>query len=185
MNNKKILVIHPSDPTTDFLSVIYKDINAFVIRQSISKKRLKELIKDADKVIMLGHGTADGMGFVKNGFIDFIIDSSLVYLLREKKDNIFIWCNADEFVKKYKLDGFSTGMFISETEESYMYGVEATFNEIQESNERFAKVISNYVNRKSGEELKNIVKEDYVLNSDVARYNHERIYYFKNNIETD
>ena len=177
-NHQKILVIHPTDHTTDFLSVIYKNINAMVIRQPIQNSRLRKLIKDADRVIMLGHGTENGMGSVDRGMINFIIDSTTVQFLREKKDNIFIWCHADDFVNKYKLTGFTTGMFISETDEAYMYGVEATYDEIYESNKRFSEVVRNYVH-KSGEDLKTIVKEDYDLSSDVAKYNHERIQYLK------
>jgi hypothetical protein len=155
-----------------------------VIRQPIPKSKLKVLMKDADKIIMLGHGTEHGMGFVKysNGYpvhITPIIDSNLVYLLREKKDNVYIWCNADKFVKKYKLSGFSTGMFISELDEAALFNVKATSDEIYESNNRFASVVRNYIG-KDTDELKTIVKEDYVLDSDVARYNHSRIYHFKN-----
>lgn len=178
MNNKNILVIHPADPTTDVLCQIYRDINATVIRQKIPKSKLKKLMKDADRIIMLGHGTPSGMGFVERGYITTIIDSTLVYLLREKKDNIYIWCHADEFIKKYGLSGFSTGMFISEMDEADVYGIKATEKEIEESNNKFARIVRNYLH-KNGEELKTILKEDYDLDSDVARYNHERLYYFK------
>ena len=178
MNNKKILVIHPADPSTDMLCDIYRDINATVIRQKISKSRLKQLMVDADRIIMLGHGTHTGMGFVERGFITPIIDASLVYILREKKDSVFIWCNADEFVKKYKLHGFSTGMFISETEEAYLYNVKATVDEIYESNARFSRVVRNNLHRNS-DDLCAIVKEDYDLPSDVAKFNNELMYSFK------
>lgn len=181
--HKKILVIHPADPSTDFLSVIYKDINAMVIRQPISKSRLKVLMKDADKIIMLGHGTEIGMGFVKYSdsghaiFITPIIDSTLVYLLREKEESVFIWCNADKFVKNYNLSGFSTGMFISELNEASIFNVKATAEEIYESNDRFARIVRNHINKSTGE-LKTIVREDYDIDSDVARYNKHRIYNF-------
>lgn len=184
-NHKDILVIHPADTSTDFLSIIYSNMNATVIRQSIPKSRLKELMKKADRIIMLGHGTESGMGFVKYDgsgypiYITTLIDSSLVYLLREKKDNVFIWCNADKFVEKYKLSGFSTGMFISETNEAYIFDVKATEKEVYESNLRFATVVRNHIS-KNGENLKNLIKEDYDLESDVAKYNHSRLYNFTN-----
>lgn len=143
-------------------------------------------MKDADRIIMLGHGTRDGMGFVEYQggypvYITSLIDSTLVYLLREKEDNVYIWCHADQFVKKYKLPGFSTGMFISEVNEAYMYDVKATEEEVYESNLKFATIVRNYL-AKSGEELKKIVQEDYDLKSDVAKYNNSRIYNF---IKTD
>jgi len=181
-NHKNILVIHPADPTTDVLCQIYRDINATVIRKPIPKSKLKKLMKEADRIIMLGHGTGDGMGFVeyKDGYpiyITNLIDSTLVYLLREKKDNIYIWCHADQFVEKYGLSGFSTGMFISEVIEADYYDIDATESEIEESNDKFAKLVRDHV-QKDGETIKNILKEDYVLDSDVARYNHERLYNF-------
>ena len=40
----------------------------------------KDAIKSNDRIVMLGHGTEQGL----IGFQRFIIDSSLVYLLREK-----------------------------------------------------------------------------------------------------
>ncbi len=182
-NHKNILVIHPADPTTDVLCKIYRDINATVIRQKTPKSKLKKLMKEADRIIMLGHGTENGMGFVKydgsgrHVYITPLIDSTLVYLLREKEDNIYIWCNADKFVKKYKLAGFSTGMFISEMKEADYFDINSTEDEIKESNERFATIVRNYLH-KTGQELKNILKEDYVLDSDVAKYNHKRLYNF-------
>jgi hypothetical protein len=41
----------------------------------------------------MGHGTERGLA---DGDFNFIVDSGLVYLLREKI-NIGIWCNADQF----------------------------------------------------------------------------------------
>ena len=178
-NNDNILVIHPKDDTTDFLSVIYKDINATVIRQHCSKSRLKQLMNDADRIIMLGHGTGSGMGFVDKYGFNFIIDSTLVYLLKEKKDNIYIWCHADEFVKKYKLSGFTTGMFISEYEEACMYGVKPDEKKIEKSNNDFARIMSEYVH-KSGGEIKEAVKNYYYdEDSEVVMYNNKRIYNLK------
>ena len=181
-SHQKILVIHPSDPSTDVLCQIYRDINATVIRQKIPKSQLKKLMKEADRIIILGHGTKDGMGFVEYKqniplYITKLIDSTLVYLLREKKDNVYIWCHADKFVKKYKLSGFSTGMFISETIEAEYYNIDATEDEIDISNEKFAKLLRINIH-KDGETLRNIIKEEYVLDSNVARYNHQRIYNF-------
>jgi hypothetical protein len=175
MKNKKILVIHPKDPSTDFLSTIYKNMNAMVIRQEIDDKSLNQLIKDSDRVVMLGHGTPKGlMGPSEKGYI---INETHVELLKKKKDNIYIWCHADKFVELQDLSGFSTGMFISETIEANIYNIDATETEVTKSNNRFARLVRNYIH-KSTKELKDIVKENYILDSDVARYNNERLYHF-------
>lgn len=59
---KKVLVIHPEDSSTDMLQAVYFDKGYDVIRdQSISNDELVEQIRSHDKIIMLGHGTPDGL----------------------------------------------------------------------------------------------------------------------------
>lgn len=133
----KTLVVHPIDSSTDFLSITYQDIDCTKVRATISKSRLKQLIKDHDRIIMLGHGT-------DHGLIDkdrFVVDSTIVYLLRQK-DCVCIWCNADQFVVKYGLYGRFTGMIISEDIEANMYCIDATFDQMQTSNKMFASAVS-------------------------------------------
>lgn len=136
----KTLVIHPTDQTTDFLSVIYDDKDWTTITTNVSKGYLKSQIKSHDRIVMLGHGTDSGL----IGFDHFIIDSKFVYLLREKYC-VCIWCNADVFFTKYKLKGFYTGMIISDFEESYLYCVNASYDEIESSNKLFAKSIKDSI----------------------------------------
>ena len=135
----KTLVIHPEDTSTDFLSVIYAGKNWTLISDiHVSKKELKAQIKAHDRIVMLGHGTEEGMGDMIN--MRFLIDSGMVYLLREK-ETVCIWCNADVFAEKYKLKGFYTGMIISEDMEANMYAINATEDEIDVSNDLFANAI--------------------------------------------
>jgi hypothetical protein len=48
------LIIHPEDPTTDFLKPIYAPIkNKTIITSGVSKSKLRELIKSHHRVIML------------------------------------------------------------------------------------------------------------------------------------
>ena len=64
----KTLVIHPKDSTTDFLSDIYIDKEWTLITKNVSKKILKESIKEHDRIIMLGHGTEKGL--IGSSFIE-------------------------------------------------------------------------------------------------------------------
>lgn len=57
----KTLVIHPKDITTDFLSDIYSDKDWTVININVSKSFLKKQIKEHDRIVMLGHGTGEGL----------------------------------------------------------------------------------------------------------------------------
>ena len=165
----KTLVIHPKDTTTDFLSEIYSDKDWTVISDNVSKKILRDKIKNHDRIVMLGHGTEQGL----LGFNRTIIDSNWVYLLREKKC-VFIWCNADVFVKKYKLKGFYTGMIISEYEEAVMYNVPTDSFWINESNIDFAQAIKNSIDE---DNMLEKAKMLYEGNTSVVEFNRNNLYY--------
>jgi hypothetical protein len=166
-----ILVIHPKDPTTDFLKDIYKDIpnSKITIISDPYYKYLSDLIF-FDRAIILGHGTP-------NGLIGINIDP-LLPILKKQHDNIYIWCNADKYVKRNNLKGMCTGMMCSEVVEANMYNIKANQFEVDSSNELFAKTIGKYIHL-SSEECVSKVTKDYNADSDLIKFNRERIYYFK------
>jgi hypothetical protein len=176
------LIIHPKDKTTDFLKPIYAPIhNKNVITGGINKTKLKKLIEIHDRIIMLGHGTPWGLlsvgQFPKSG--NYIIDYSIVELLSNMKDNIFIWCNADQFVIKNQLKGFYSGMFISELEEGFYYNFwDVEQKTIDDSNNRFAEIVSNYINESLDVLYENVIQEYGVLAETnlIAEFNLERLY---------
>lgn len=166
----KTLVIHPKDVTTDFLSKIYLDKDWYVISDNISKSGLKSQIKSHDRIIMLGHGTSDGL--IGHGRL--IIDSSLVYLLREK-DCVGIWCNADMFFSKYNLKGFYTGMIISEYDEALMFSLYPfTNSQISESNELFSSCIKESID--SDNMLENVLLMYKMCDNPIVDFNNKNIY---------
>jgi hypothetical protein len=164
----KTLVIHPKDTSTDFLKAIYANKGWEVIDWNPSNSGLKKLIKEHDRIIMLGHGCGDGL----YGFDRFIVDSNLVYLLREKIC-ICIWCYAHQFVEKYGLNGFHTDMFISEYEEAILECIDGTYDEITESNIKFAEIVNQYIDEPNSLEL---IKENYLPINDIVKYNRDRLY---------
>jgi hypothetical protein len=135
----KVLVIHPQDSTTDFLCPTYtKDFT--VIRTEIGDSLLKSLIRQHDVIIMMGHGDTRGL----YGFDRHIVDASFVDELR-KKICICIWCYAADFVEHYDLKSpFSTGMFISESEEADALGEEYDEGDIEESNFWFTEALKGF-----------------------------------------
>jgi len=162
----KTLVIHPTDPSTEFLSAIYADKNWTVVKDC-RLKDLKLSIKSHDRIIMLGHGSKYGL-FGKN---NVMIDNRLVYLLKDKI-NICIWCDADGFVKKYKLKSpLYTGMIISDIDEAAYLSVD--INGIEESNNLLAKAIGTFIDTDTP--ILNI-KEMYRGENEVFNYNTQRIY---------
>lgn len=179
---KKTLVIHPQDNTTDFLEVIYKDINnKTVVNGGVSKKELIKMIDSHDRIIMMGHGTPAGLfsiGQWGEGFNGYIIDISMIETLKKKKDCYYIWCNADKFVDYWELNGFYTGMFISEVSEASWYRIFVKQNVVNESNNEFSKILSNYIKRPLKQTYKKVLQEygELVETNPVASYNHERLY---------
>ena len=180
----KTLIIHPKDPTTDFLSVIYEDMNCSIIRNSLSTSLLKNTIKDHDRVIFLGHGTEYGL----LGFDRIFIGSDLVYLLREKEENVYIWCHANKFVEKYKLKGFTTGMIISEWGEAELLLDELDYvatptwmieRDIQSSNNLFSTCVRNNIKFKKSEMLRKMINNYTVDDKNpIIDYNMKNLFCF-------
>lgn len=170
----KTLVIHPEDKTTSFLDAVYIDRGWTIVTDNlISKSRLTELIKEHDRIIMLGHGTPEGL----LGYRRYMIDSTYVYLLREK-ETVCMWCNADVFFKKYSLKGFYTGMIISEEIEADYCGIPYEIGDVDESNVIFTKALKESIlNTPKDMFLK--MKEVYIPNpkNKIMIFNAERLYY--------
>ena len=182
-SNINTLIIHPDDNTTKFLTGIYENIpNKTVITGGVNEEELIKLIEEHDKVMMMGHGSPNGLfkvGSFPKVKETFVINKSHVPLLNEKEENVFIWCNADMFVNFYELKGFYTGMFISEVNEAYYCGLPGTTQDIvDESNYGFTNIIKKHIT-----ENKNVihekVKNEYGVlseNNPVAFYNNLRLY---------
>jgi len=178
----KTLIIHPRDTSTDFLKGIYFDLpNKTIISGGITKKEVHEQIKLHDRVIMLGHGTPSGLmsvgRFGKDCFN--IIDETSVPLLREKKDNVYIWCNANQFVNRHSLKGFYSGMFVSEVSEAFYCKLPFVKQEqVDQSNYGFSHILSKYIDKETTDIFINVKCEygKYVKDNPVVEYNHERLY---------
>lgn len=146
----KTLVIHPEDHTTEFLTAIYATLkNKTVAKGGILKTELREMIEKHERILMLGHGSPYGLlsrgQFPHAGL--YVVDELMVSTLKNKSNCIFIWCYADQFVKRHRLSGLCTGMFISELGEAAYWKFEGiTQGMISESNERFASIVSKYIN---------------------------------------
>jgi hypothetical protein len=178
----KTLIIHPADDSTTFLDIVYKPIqDKTVITGGVSKSDVMKLIEEHDRVMMMGHGSPGGLfscgQFGTSG--GYIIDQSAIPYLKSKNDSVFIWCNADKFVETYKLQGFYSGMFISEVGEAYYCGLPGTEQEqVDESNFGFVNIIAKYIN-KDKNVIHQKVKEEYGLIAEenaVALYNNNRLY---------
>lgn len=177
------LIIHPQDPSTDFLKEIYQHLpDHRVIDKKISSKSLTAAINKAERIIFLGHGCSIGLlDFYSSKKIQFMINHKQVPLIKDKNECLFIWCHADEFVWYHKLSGFCTGMFISELQEAVRYGFkDATQAEIDLSNKEFVKIVANHLHLPT-KELLTAVKLNYAqlaAQNTIAQFNLDRLYAF-------
>ena len=165
------LVIHPTDASTDFLKEVYRGKDWTIINANVSKSVLKLNIKSHDRIFLLGHGCEDGMF----GFGHFIIDSSYVQMLREKIC-ICIWCNADVFVEKYKLNSpLYSGMFVSEVDEAYLFSLSVSddlVGDIDNSNNLFCELVNKFVD----DDLNMILESYKSENNKIINFNNKRIF---------
>lgn len=176
----KTLVIHPQDRSTDFLKPIYENIsNAIILNGGATKDEVRELITQHDRIIMLGHGSPNGLFTVGRftGTNGYIIDHTMVDALKDK-ECISIWCHADQFMNKHWLYGFYSGMFISEVGEATVCGLPGTSQTtVDTSNNYFAQLLGEVINE-SLSIIYNHVKVHYgylIEENPVAAYNHKRL----------
>lgn len=216
------LVIHPKDRTTDFLKPIYHGRNdTTVITGGCTKKEVEQAIDKHDHIIMLGHGTPQGLlamnqfngkPKVKNtayipkkssgiksystyqalpgyntldddgGYFSsnngYVIDDLTTEKLKGKKLTS-IWCNADQYMDWNELEGFYTGMFISDEGEARMIGTADTEKwQVEESNYAFVSIVRRYIDH-SSEKLRAALMLEYgemAERNAVAKYNLHRFY---------
>jgi len=175
------LVIHPTDRSTDFLKPIYANItDATILHSGVNKAQIAKLISEHDRIIMLGHGSIHGLFSIGqfDGENGYVIDSTMIPLLLEK-ECISIWCNADQFMNKHELNGFYSGMFISEVSEATYCGLPGMDQEtVTASNDYFAELLGEVIN-----EPLSVIHEHVIYNyglliedNPVALYNYNRLY---------
>ncbi len=179
----KTLVIHPDDRSTDFLKPIYTGIkNKTVLLKNVSRDKLLSAVRSHDTIIMLGHGSPNGLFNVSGiGKGVMVVGESLVEELRGKQ-LIAIWCNSDKFIERHSLSALYSGMFISEVNEARYCGVQSDQAMVNESNNTFAVLLGNMLTNTSMnlEKTHGMVLESYEelgkVNA-VAKYNSDRFYY--------
>jgi len=175
----RTLIIHPDDRSTDFLRGIYRHLDdTTVVTKNISQHTLHELIRSHDQIVMLGHGSPSGLfNVARVGNKFFTIGGAEADMLRDKQC-IFIWCHADQYVRKHGLRGLSSGMFISEVPEAVYCGVNGSLEQVKTSNEVFAEALGIALTATEDYQqiLEQVTREYEVLapENQVAQYNLER-----------
>ena len=165
------LVFHMDDRSTDFLTPIYEGKGYQVITGAITEGEAVQLIKKAKRVFMLGHGGPSGL-FTRG----FTAGDRIGKLLAEKEDGVYIWCNADAYAVRNKLTGLVSGMFISEVGEAAIFGIRATQEEVDFSNQTFSRTVRGVMDNGQPHSA---VRERYThATHAIIKFNSDRLYVF-------
>ena len=176
-----MIVVHPKDPSTKFLHLIYEDIGGVLFFDSIGQReQILEAIRNAptdEPILLLGHGSPHGL---LGGFIG----DEDAYLLRDRPNLVGIWCYASSYAYRHGLKGFFSGMFISEWYEAEGYDVTATPDEIDEMCWNFAGMFGDLL--RAGFPLEAVAADLMNRNniiSDLTRFNYTRLTYRRTGME--
>jgi hypothetical protein len=169
----KTFVLHPDDRSTDFLKEIYLGKGWTVCtRWGISKNYMMAMVECHDRIIMMGHGCPQGL----LGFTYIFMDSDFIKLLQTKQC-VCIWCNADRYVIPNNIQGFYTGMFISEVSEANYFGINVHQDTVNRSNKLFAFEMKLCLDHDDPKDICEEIRSTYVGNSEVYEFNNKRLYY--------
>jgi hypothetical protein len=172
----KTLVIHPNDPTTSFLDVVYNETDWTIFNDNVvyDQEEFIKLLESHERIIMMGHGTPNGL----LGNRCFIIGHFHASIL-QKKEVVCMWCNAHAYFCNYGLKGFFTGMIISEEIEADYLGIQYKSGDVDESNVLFTKALKESI-QNTPKVMCDKMKEIYVPSegNKVMEYNAKRLYYF-------
>lgn len=173
MEKLRTLIIHPIDASTQFLKSLYIDDATILTSPTVGNGVLKQAIKEHDRIVMMGHRCSAGL-YCPTNYNRLLISSKHVQMLREKLC-IGIWCFASDFFEKYKLHGAATGMFISETDESWYF---PTMNsvEAQPMIDESHKLLTNSFKNGEYQNMLSAYKQENL--NEIQKYNADRIRFF-------
>ena len=181
-----MLVIHPTDRTTEMLSILYEGLEARLIKADCSNKEMGHLLhrtSPSERIMLLGHGSDKGLYYRKNDkeedFDGIIVGHPQAYYLRKHCGGIIgIWCHAVEFAKKEGLHGLFSGMIISEMSEAEENGVVTDKESMEQTNRiMFIQLRRLLDDGTPLHEIPERLKALDATQSDLSRFNYERFYY--------
>lgn len=144
-----MLVIHPADPTTDFLRVLYEGKEGCrCLLGGESRNQVNDLLfhlPPGEPVMLLGHGTDAGLFRLEQGEQRRYVGRQMAFCLR-RHPIIGVWCHANRFAEAHGLSGLFSGMVVSEREEAETYGIATSEKELERENLLFASTLAGFLN---------------------------------------
>ena len=172
-----MIVVHPSDPSTGMLGLIYEGLDNVTLFDSWEQRdQIRAAIAAAPReepVLLLGHGCPYGLYDLRYGLVLTDADAEL---LKDRPNLVGIWCYASDYASRHGLKGFFSGMFISEEPEAWVNGVDAEAGEIDGKAWDFAGRFGDML--RAGMPLEDAARElmdPRHVDSDLTRFNYSRL----------
>ena len=183
MNLITMLVVHPFDPSTEFLDVLY-DCQEGIrrLRGEESRNQLGSILyhlPHGESVMLLGHGSQSGLFRPEDGGNGLYVGKSFAYTLRRHLV-IGVFCHANLFAESIKLHGLFSGMIVSELEEALEYGIPTTARELERENRIFAKTLAGFLHAEVPyREIPTLMRASVGDEApEVRKYNYNSLYFF-------
>lgn len=178
-----MVVVHANDPTTKMLSRLYEMRTDLVshVTETSSNSEVRHALKDAETVMMLGHGNPFGLFSTpdkKGQYVRFLVEGRHVEFLRGKTC-VGIWCYANEFALHYGLHGLFSGMVISEQEEADAYHIVATKEEIDREIEKYASRLTWCLENCELRDIPARLQAMDDVRSSLTQFNYQNLYYYE------
>ena len=179
-----MIIVHANDPTTSTLSQLYEKLPEDKyehLDENSSNTYIIQEIKNADCIMMLGHGNPYGLFSVPNRkgqYVRHLVSAKHVECLRNKVC-IGIWCHANLFAERYGILGLFSGMIISEPQEAVEYNIRTTVDEINKEMEKFAYRLSVCLNTYELCDIPDRLRDLDDVHSELTNFNYNHIYYYK------
>jgi hypothetical protein len=182
----KTLVIHPEDPSTEFLKIIYRNLDCTILNDKSSSAKIRNGLKEHQRIFLLGHGIETGLLSPYGGdqFGRLIVGPREVNFLRGK-EVISVFCNSNIFGIKYGLNGLFSGMIISEESEAFDWlGHFVEEGKLRKHNIEWCENLENLIlDETSLFEIPRRMKRDE--GSDLEIFNYNSLYYLEKGEEIE
>lgn len=177
-----MIIIHVDTfEDTARLKMVYNNLDWNVILYNPTREEVeKELsINDDDTIMLLGHGTSNGL-FNKD-WSGYVFDWRIAKKYCKDRKIIGIWCHASEFADNLNLHGFFTSMFISNIGEAITFGFHNNTDEdILDEVNFFSNKINEFIkNNVPMETWVSTLQECCHKEKDYVRFNYEALSYFE------
>lgn len=176
-----MLVIHPSDCSTDFLRALYQGMEGVDLRTGgESRNALSSLLfhlPPGERVMLLGHGGPEGLYRLEDGILRCYVGRSMRFVLR-RHPLVGIWCHADTFARQASLHGIFSGMVVSEMQEALDYGIDTSRDELERENRLFAATLQRLLDAGVPAERIPVLMRDAIGDGPTVRaFNYNSIFY--------